>query len=385
MRCPNCNVEVPDNTKFCMNCGKPLPQDQTQDIRAQETQSIQGNDPFEPTQRMEQPQNAQDPAQRVNQQYQQAQTQQIPQGQQPQYQQGQTQQMPPQGQYQQAPVQGAQQPSIAPFVLSIIALVLSLLGLFPVSLILAIIALVMNSKQKKRGELSTKQTPTFVMSIISLVISVIMAICTIVLGGAIWLAVMNGDFNTKSYSSSYTTSKNASSSSSKSSASSKSSSASTSKSTSSSSSASSKASKSYSTDAPSTISDFSWVSVGSKPTPPADATTLTQFGDIAGEWKAYMYGGGTERLFNVSIGGTSGSILMDFDWDKIYDRNTGKTSDDNSGESLFKGALAGSALEATGSGKVTLTNFWEANGHQYATGTFMWPSGEVENVALVRP
>lgn len=383
MKCPNCNFEVPGNAAFCSNCGCNL-QQQTQDIRAQETQPIQGDDPFAPTQRIEQPG--------------QAQTQQIPQGQQQaQYQQGQTQQMPaqeqfqqgqaqqvPQGQYQ--PVQGAAQPSVAPFVLSIIALVTGLLGLFPVSIILAIIALVLNSKQKKRGEFSTKQTPTFVMSLISLIVSAIMAIVTIVLGGAIWFAVVNGDLNTRSYSSSYATSKSVgSSSSSKSSSASKStSSSSKSSSASSSASSSSKSTKSYSTDVAPTSSDFAWISGTSKATPPSDAKTLSSFEDIAGGWKCFMYGDGSERLCNVTIGGTSGSVLLAIDWHSFKDYSSGATRDE-SGEALFRGALAGSDLTATGEGKLTISSFWEANGHQYASGTFMWPSGETQNVALVRP
>ena len=40
---------------------------------------------------------------------------------------------------------------------------------------------------------------------------------------------------------------------------------------------------------------------------------------------------------------------------------------------------------AMGSGRITLTAFWEQDGHQYATGSFMWPIGETEVIALVRP
>ena len=42
-------------------------------------------------------------------------------------------------------------------------------------------------------------------------------------------------------------------------------------------------------------------------------------------------------------------------------------------------------LDATGSGRITLTAFWEQDGHQYATGSFIWPSGETDTIALVRP
>ena len=84
------------------------------------------------------------------------------------------------------------QVSGTPFVLAIVALVTSLLGLFPVGITLAIIALVMNSKQKKRGEFSTKQTPTTIMSIISLIVSAIVLVFTIMIGGFLAAYVASG-------------------------------------------------------------------------------------------------------------------------------------------------------------------------------------------------
>ncbi len=52
---------------------------------------------------------------------------------------------------------------------------------------------------------------------------------------------------------------------------------------------------------------------------------------------------------------------------------------------LSKGAFDGGMLDATGSGRSTIAAFWEKDGHQYATGSFMWPSGETSTIALVRP
>ena len=51
----------------------------------------------------------------------------------------------------------------------------------------------------------------------------------------------------------------------------------------------------------------------------------------------------------------------------------------------FTGAFDGGMLDVSGSGRITLTAFWEQDGHQYATGSFMWPSGETEVIVLVRP
>ena len=97
-----------------------------------------------------------------------------------------------------------------------------------------------------------------------------------------------------------------------------------------------------------------------------------------------MYGEGGEHLFNVSMGGTNGNVLMIFDW-YTATINGKDVNEESNPDSTFNGAMAGSSLDATGSGKVTLSAMWEQNGHQYATGSFIWPSGERDNIALVRP
>ena len=181
MLCPNCNSEVSE-ARFCENCGAAL---------AAETVEQLEEKPAEPTaQPVEQPvkQPAEQPvAQPVEQPT--AQFQQ-PAGQAPQ-----------QGAYDPIPAAtpttkpAGPEPSAAPFVLAIIALVTAILGMFPVSIILAIIALVMNSGQKKRGEFSTKQTPTFVMSLISLILSIIVALIIALVVGIIGVAAVNGDFD----------------------------------------------------------------------------------------------------------------------------------------------------------------------------------------------
>lgn len=100
-----------------------------------------------------------------------------------------------------------QQGSNTPFVLAIVSLVCMLSGfLAPVAVVLAIVALVMNSKQKKQGITNTRQTPTFVMSIISLVLA---AITTVILAAAtvaVIFAAENGEFDDLYTSSTSTTS-----------------------------------------------------------------------------------------------------------------------------------------------------------------------------------
>jgi len=216
MICPNCHAEVSDSMKFCENCGSALPASTEQAQNAYPSDDFQqqgsAQPPIQPSSQMrttdpyadaahfdQQPTSTYGDAPQFGQpltgEY--AETQQFGQqttgyGDAPQFGQqvaGQPYAVPttptptPPGVY--APANTGPQPSITPFVLAIIALVTSLLGLFPVSIVLAIIALVMNSGQKKRGELSTKQTPTTIMSVISLVISVLMLILTIMIGGLI--------------------------------------------------------------------------------------------------------------------------------------------------------------------------------------------------------
>ena len=48
--------------------------------------------------------------------------------------------------------------------------------------------------------------------------------------------------------------------------------------------------------------------------------------------------------------------------------------------------MDGRILDATGSsGHLTITDFWQLDGHQYGVGSFVWQSGEIDSVLLVRP
>lgn len=195
MICPYCNAEISNSMKFCEICGAALP------VESALEDPVFDNDPNQPEQ-----QPANNPyadAQHIEQQFDQGQYGQQPSEQQ-QYWQQTTEQQPfgqpgaapmPPGVY--APAADAQV-SNTPFGLAIAALVTAVLGIFPVSIVLAIIALVMNSGQKKRGEISTKQGPTKVMSIISLVLSAIMFVFTLLLGGAVVAYLASEEFNASS-------------------------------------------------------------------------------------------------------------------------------------------------------------------------------------------
>ena len=211
MICPNCHAEVSDSMKFCENCGSALSANTEQTQNAYSSQDFQQQSPVQPPTRPSSQMRTTDPyadAAHFDQQPPSAYGDAQQFGQPPTDEYTETQQFGQQAtdyndtqQFGQqttgqpyatptppdvyAPAGTSPQPSIAPFVLAIIALITSLLGLFPVSIVLAIIALVMNSGQKKRGQLSTKQTPTTIMSVISLVISALMLVLTIMMGGLI--------------------------------------------------------------------------------------------------------------------------------------------------------------------------------------------------------
>ena len=194
MICPSCNTEIPDGMNFCENCGAPLRADSAQQVvepQGQQTyqqsySSPQGGPAYSS------PYDAQPAGQPYDSQQYGQQNAGDPYGaQQP----GAAPTYP--GVYAAPGATGAQV-SNTPFVLAIIALVTAFLGLFPVSLVLGIVALSMNSAQKKRGEFSTKQKPTTVMAIISLVVTGLVLVTSIVFGGILAAYMASGDFDSSS-------------------------------------------------------------------------------------------------------------------------------------------------------------------------------------------
>ena len=189
MICPNCNAQVSDTQAFCGNCGAQLTPTQA---AAQPTTPIDagyqqpagssastGNPSPYATEQAPYGGSSQQSAYGAPYQPQGAAN---PYGQSP---------YPP-GNYTQPPQQKA---SDTPFGLSIAGLVCALIGLFPLGFIFAIVALVMNSKQQKSGIYSTKQTPTKVMGIIGLVMSILWTVLTLVFGVALVAAINDGAFD----------------------------------------------------------------------------------------------------------------------------------------------------------------------------------------------
>lgn len=106
---------------------------------------------------------------------------------------------------------------------------------------------------------------------------------------------------------------------------------------------------------------------------------------MTGGWKGYIVGSGAERLMNADIQVAQSGVTVAIDWYYVRFGGSGNGSEDNTPNSSFKGTWSGNSLDATGSGRITLAAFWEKDGHQYATGSFIWPDGASATVALVRP
>lgn len=118
---------------------------------------------------------------------------------------------------------------------------------------------------------------------------------------------------------------------------------------------------------------------------PAGAKRITNFGDLMGGWKAYMFGAGQEWLFNATIDAGQNGAQAVFDWFYVHSDSTGEGHEDTAPNSTFTGSWENASLDAVGSGRLTLVAFWQQDGHQYATGSFIWPDGGQCTIALVRP
>jgi len=145
--------------------------------------------------------------------------------------------------------------------------------------------------------------------------------------------------------------------------------------------------RSFSTDERPQLIEFTWLtSSAAKGIVPEGATRLTGFEDVEGGWKAYLYSGDSEWLLNTRFDSVQDGAAVTIDW--YYLRIGGvseEVREDDTPDELFNGSWSGGTLDATGSGRITIAAFWEKDGRQYATGSFMWSSGETGTIALVRP
>jgi hypothetical protein len=143
---------------------------------------------------------------------------------------------------------------------------------------------------------------------------------------------------------------------------------------------------SYSTEELPKLADFNWLTgEAAKGNIPSGAKQIKKFENVTGGWKAYMYGSKKEWLMNVDIEAAQSGATVSIDWYYTRDGNTGESREDDTPTSTFTGSWDKGTLDATGSGRITLVAFWKQDDHQYAVGSFMWPSGETGTIALVRP
>lgn len=149
----------------------------------------------------------------------------------------------------------------------------------------------------------------------------------------------------------------------------------------------------FTTDDTPSLADFQWVDADIiRGDIPAAYERLDDFEEVTGGWKCYLiddpdgvYDSMMERFLNVYINGLPGSAAVTFDWFYVYDGAQDEGFDDDASDSYFEGSWEDGQIEAIGSGRVTLTDFWYRDGHEYGVGTFMWPDGVTAAVLLARP
>lgn len=116
---------------------------------------------------------------------------------------------------------------------------------------------------------------------------------------------------------------------------------------------------------------------------------------VNGGWKAYMcfiendiYIPDGERYFNVALAASGSELSLTANWKYVFDATSGHNVEE-SGSDVFPGtwdAETGSAVFQSNHGRIEIFDFYydEANQRQYAVGVYLWPSGEVTNLALMR-
>jgi len=135
---------------------------------------------------------------------------------------------------------------------------------------------------------------------------------------------------------------------------------------------------------------------------PANRTVISDFGAIAGYWKAYtetipMFQGEEEFLewFNIQINGDAAKAKFTYHTKnfiglELQIGQTGQNYDISfrDGES-YNGSFSGGQLvvgDITSKGiEITIMQFYSLNGKQYALGEIAYISGEKQNIVLVRP
>lgn len=154
-------------------------------------------------------------------------------------------------------------------------------------------------------------------------------------------------------------------------------------------------SASLSTKARPSISDFQgwFVNNAMRTGKPGGVHTLSTLSEISGSWKALFFLDPTNRTGDKAQ--TFGTLTIEESNEKIkihlkryytHFFNGSEISDESSeAPDFFSARWKSGRIIASGAGSLTLTDFWEQGGKQYAIGTLDSPDGVSVAVGLVRP
>ncbi len=142
----------------------------------------------------------------------------------------------------------------------------------------------------------------------------------------------------------------------------------------------------FDTSEPPTLADFMWITpdIINGICPPDEQAMM--FDEALGGWKCYIWDEYAERFANMYFEGTQDDLTLTFDWHYISVGSDEAVFEDTTPDFVYHGTLASSGnVEAEGSGRVVLTDFYRLDDHQYAFGSMYWPDGMTSHLMLVRP
>lgn len=154
------------------------------------------------------------------------------------------------------------------------------------------------------------------------------------------------------------------------------------------------ATQAFSTEERPGLDDFLWYVEGvlNEGLPP-NVATIDQVEALLGSWKAFIlydpnleHNSAATEFLNINLTGSPDDLTLIFDWYQIIWLNEGQVTDETDMENtVFKGKWGNRGLEASGTGTIHLTDFYEKDQKQYAIGTMDTPTGIPAFIAMVRP
>ena len=92
-----------------------------------------------------------------------------------------------------------------------------------------------------------------------------------------------------------------------------------------------------------------------------------------------------ERLCRCSFAEDEQGRGICITWDYVRNNATDEGFEDMSPDSSYYGSWENGIFDGLGAGGVKITDFWNANGHEYAVGRMSWPDGIHAVMYLARP